>query len=323
MGDDRYMSDDRCAWCEAPLPESAGPGRRYCRQAHRQAAWRARRRWQTAAEARQALEFAQADLLTQVQAATQQASDSRPGRGAEVCHVAAVAQVPGLADQLVRWAVLADRRTGASWAQIGAGLGISAETARSRFRRLEGSLPGAAREVEGTRELAGFGSGSGTHLLAAALEQFMRDAGASGCLVYLLPPGERVLRLAVLAGVPRQVAAHWTQVPLAARTPATDAVRERRLVWIGGQEEMARHYPQMALALPYPFSAAAAPITTGTTVWGALVVRWPSSHPSPLTRHERNAIHTSCRRLGLLLRQAADRGHPLLPGSEPQVLAAR
>ncbi|WP_326746593.1 MULTISPECIES: SpoIIE family protein phosphatase [unclassified Streptomyces] len=182
-------------------------------------------------------------------------------------------------------------------------------------------MPGAAREGEGTRELAGFGSGSGTHLLAAALEQFMRDAGASGCLVYLLSPGERVLRLAVLAGVPRQVAAHWTQVPLAARTPATDAVRERRLVWIGGQEEMARHYPQMALALPYPFSAAAAPITTGTTVWGALVVRWPSSHPSPLTRHERNAIHTSCRRLGLLLRQAADSGHPLLPGSEPQVLA--
>ncbi|MFB6947005.1 MULTISPECIES: SpoIIE family protein phosphatase [unclassified Streptomyces] len=173
------------------------------------------------------------------------------------------------------------------------------------------------------RDLAGFGTstGSGVHLLCVALDQFMRATGASGGLVYLLPPGERVLRLAVQRGVPRQIAAHWTQVPLAARTPATDAVRERRLVWIGGQEEMARHYPQMALALPYPFSVAAAPITTGTTAWGALLVRWPSSHPSLLTRHERNAVRTSCRRLGLVLRQAADSGHPLLPGSEPQVLA--
>ncbi|MET8402930.1 SpoIIE family protein phosphatase [Streptomyces sp900116325] len=173
------------------------------------------------------------------------------------------------------------------------------------------------------RDLADYGTGTGPgmHLLGAALSQFMRETGACGCLVYLLPPGERILRLAVLAGVPRQIAAHWTQVPLAARTPATDAVRERRLVWIAGQEEMARQYPLMALALPYPFSAAAAPITTGTTVWGALVVRWPSSHPSPLTRHERSAVRTSCRRLGLLLRQAGDSGHPLLPGHEPQILA--
>lgn len=53
---------------------------------------------------------------------------------------AAVAQVPDLAGQLVRAAVLADRRAGASWAQIGAGLGMSAETARSRFGRDRGAV---------------------------------------------------------------------------------------------------------------------------------------------------------------------------------------
>ncbi|MFE7708372.1 SpoIIE family protein phosphatase [Streptomyces sp. NPDC057486] len=173
-------------------------------------------------------------------------------------------------------------------------------------------------------DLAGFGTGtgSGTHLLDAALAQFMRETGACGGLVYLLLPGERVLRLSVLRGFPRQIAAQWTQVPLAARTPASDAVRERRLVWIGDQEEMARHYPQLALAMPYPFSIAAAPIATGTTLWGALVARWPCSHPSRLRRHERDAVRASCRRLGLVLRQAADSGHPLLPGPEPQALAS-
>ncbi|MER5959025.1 hypothetical protein [Streptomyces sp. NPDC001893] len=56
-------------------------------------------------------------------------------------HCAAVARVPDLAGALVRAAVLADRRAGASWAQIGAGLGISAEAARSRFGRTRSAEP--------------------------------------------------------------------------------------------------------------------------------------------------------------------------------------
>ncbi|MFH9202067.1 hypothetical protein ACH4KO_31470 [Streptomyces anulatus] len=50
-----------------------------------------------------------------------------------------MAGVPDLAGQLVRAAVLADRRSGASWEQIGAGLGVSAEAARSRFGRTRGA----------------------------------------------------------------------------------------------------------------------------------------------------------------------------------------
>ncbi|MGW3598464.1 hypothetical protein ACWD60_27530, partial [Streptomyces sp. NPDC005167] len=54
---------------------------------------------------------------------------------------AAVARVSDLAGELVRTAVLADRQAGASWAQIGAGLGISAEAARSRFGRSRSAAP--------------------------------------------------------------------------------------------------------------------------------------------------------------------------------------
>ncbi|TWF90880.1 hypothetical protein FHX80_13296 [Streptomyces brevispora] len=83
------------------------------------------------------------------------------------------------------------------------------------------------------RDLAGFGTstGSGTHPLDAALDQFMRETDASGGMVYLLPPGERVLRLAVLRGVPRQIAAHTStrsgmQSPLGLR-------RRPRREWAG------------------------------------------------------------------------------------------
>lgn len=54
---------------------------------------------------------------------------------------AAVARVPDLAGQLVRTAVPADRRAGASRAEIGAGLGISAEAARRRFGRTRAATP--------------------------------------------------------------------------------------------------------------------------------------------------------------------------------------
>ncbi|MDX3766400.1 MULTISPECIES: DUF6233 domain-containing protein [unclassified Streptomyces] len=128
-----YMRD---VWCGDPLTDPVGAGRRPYRPAQRQAAWRARRRWKDAAQVRRAMTVAGVDLLVQVGAVAVRVRETpRPGL-APGWHSAAVAQVPGLAGQLVRLAVLADRRAGASWAQIGAGLGISAEAARGRFGRV-------------------------------------------------------------------------------------------------------------------------------------------------------------------------------------------
>jgi hypothetical protein len=51
-------------------------------------------------------------------------------------HSRAVRELAKLAAEAVRLAVLSDRQAGASWAQIGAWLGISADTARRRYARL-------------------------------------------------------------------------------------------------------------------------------------------------------------------------------------------
>ncbi|MFE2139761.1 SpoIIE family protein phosphatase, partial [Streptomyces sp. NPDC059466] len=98
------------------------------------------------------------------------------------------------------------------------------------------------------------------------------------------------------------------------------AARERRLGWMGGQEVWALRYPRASLVLPYPCGVVAAPITTGTTTWGGLVLLWPGSHAPRLALREHDAVQAWCRRLGLLLRQASDRGHPVLPGREPRML---
>lgn len=149
----------------------------------------------------------------------------------------------------------------------------------------------------------------------------IRETGAFGGLLYVRPPGDDALWLVIVAGVPHGIAAPWRRIALTDAMPVADAVRERRLVWISGQEEMARRYPRPALVLPYDFALAAAPVASGTTVRGGLVLLWSGAHPPRLSPDESDAVETGCRRLGVALREAADRGEPLLPAERPMTLS--
>lgn len=122
-------------------------------------------------------------------------------------------------------------------------------------------------------------TGSWTELLDGPVARVVEEAGASVAMLYLLPRNETTLRLTVLAGAPGQLAIPWNRVTLSAPMPVSDAMRHRCLIWLGSQEELARRYPRPALVLPYRFSLAAAPIRTGDTDWGGLVLLWPGSHP--------------------------------------------
>jgi serine phosphatase RsbU (regulator of sigma subunit)/PAS domain-containing protein len=262
--------------------------------------------------------LAGADLLAGAQAAARQAADAYPRRGAAAGGLsAAVAEVPGLAEQLVRHAVLADREAGASWARIGAGLGMSGGAARSRFGRphapAERGRPGG--------DHAAPGAGSGPELLAPLLLRAVRETDVSASLLYLLPPDEQVLRLAVMTGIPPKIAALWSRLALASPGPVAEAARERRLVCVGSQAELARRYPKAALTVPYHVGLAAAPITTGTTAWGALLLLWPGSDATRMSAHQHEVVDSACERMGALLRRAAEDGRPILPGREPHIPA--
>jgi PAS domain-containing protein len=154
----------------------------------------------------------------------------------------------------------------------------------------------------------------------SAMAAVVRDSGAFGGMLYVLSPSDNALWLAVMAGVPPDIAAPWRRVAPTDPMPVADAVRERRLVWVGGREEMARRYPRPALVLPYDFALAAAPVATGTDVRGGLVLLWPGSHGPELSTGEREVVEAGCRRLGGSLRQAADRGEPVLPADRPRTL---
>ncbi len=156
----------------------------------------------------------------------------------------------------------------------------------------------------------------------ALMTDVMRETGASAGLLYLRPPGDQVLWLALLSGVSRQIAAPWSRASLTASTPVTDAMRERCSVWLESQEEVARRYPQVGLVLPYDFALAAAPFVSGSQVWGGLALLWPARHPAHLSSHRREAVTACCRQVALVLEHAATQGNPLLPPDEPRYLPA-
>ncbi|WP_406144516.1 SpoIIE family protein phosphatase [Streptomyces sp. NBC_01012] len=163
-------------------------------------------------------------------------------------------------------------------------------------------------------------TGSGTELLGSAVTRLVRETGASVAMLYLLPRNDTTLQLAVLSGVPGQLATPWTRVPLSAPMPVADAVRLGCLIWLGSQEELARRYPRPALVLPYRFALGAAPIRAGATDRGGLVLLWPGSHPPQLTDAEREAVVRGCHGIGMLLQQSESSGYPILAGAQPRVL---
>ncbi|MGW1880166.1 SpoIIE family protein phosphatase [Streptomyces sp. NPDC001975] len=133
--------------------------------------------------------------------------------------------------------------------------------------------------------------------LDGALAGLVCRTGAAIGGAYLIEEPAALLRLVALCGLPVDFTAPWQRLALTAPVPVADAIREHRLVWVGGQDEMARRYPRTAAVLPYPFTLAAVPLHGARRCWGGVVLMWPADHPARATARERHHIITSARRL--------------------------
>ncbi|MCH0540284.1 SpoIIE family protein phosphatase [Streptomyces sp. MUM 203J] len=167
-------------------------------------------------------------------------------------------------------------------------------------------------------------SGSGdrtddTAPLDEALVDTVRRTGASAGGVYVLDEAAPVLGLAVMCGVPEEVAWPWRRLALSDPVPVSDAVREDRLVWVGSQGDLARSYPRAAASLPYRFSLAAAPLPGAGGCRGALLLLWPASHPSHATPRERDHITSAARRIARVL---DDTAAPAVAPDRPRLVPA-
>ncbi|MEV0411383.1 SpoIIE family protein phosphatase [Streptomyces sp. NPDC050448] len=188
------------------------------------------------------------------------------------------------------------------------------------MRNLPGRDQGAAGDAAAERA-----EEPGRRALGEALLEACSETRASIGMLYLPDPARRVLHLATVCGLSREFALPWSRVGLDDPIPVADAVRESRLVWLGGMQETARRYPRVGIVLPYDFALAAAPLAAhacdraGPTGAG-LVLLWPGSHEPHLTDRERHSVESACIRLAHILRQAADDGRPIHPPAHPVIL---
>ncbi|MFD7436209.1 SpoIIE family protein phosphatase [Streptomyces sp. NPDC059861] len=157
---------------------------------------------------------------------------------------------------------------------------------------------------------------AGGPLLSLALATMMDGVNAHSGAVYLLDADETVLEMAVAGGLPRAFAAPWERVGVNAPIPVAEALRSRRLVWVGGEEDMARRFPRVSVVLPYPFALAALPVATATRAYGAVFVTWPGSDHHELTDREREHLTAAGERLAVRLERAAEESRPVLPEAD-------
>ncbi|WP_260867605.1 SpoIIE family protein phosphatase [Streptomyces sp. SAJ15] len=157
-------------------------------------------------------------------------------------------------------------------------------------------------------------------LLDEALVRAVHRAGASGGGVYLLDEDGRFLVLVVTCGAPGEITEPWWRLSITRQSPAPEAVREDRLVWVGGQEDMARLYPRGAAAAPHRMAIACAPLRGADRCWGALSLVWPAGRSPRISRRERGQVLFSARRVARVLDEAP---HPPVIPDRPRVVPVR
>ncbi|MGW2047730.1 hypothetical protein ACWCPF_21490 [Streptomyces sp. NPDC001858] len=141
--------------------------------------------------------------------------------------------------------------------------------------------------------------------LGEALAAAVHRTGARYGGVYLLDPAEPVLGLVALCGMPVEIFMPWWRASVTARGPSQDAIRDERLVWVSSLEELARVYPRVAAAVPYPLAFAVAPLTEIRHCRGTLLLLWAPERSPVLSRSERRHIASSARRIARVLDAAA------------------
>ncbi|MGP3925851.1 SpoIIE family protein phosphatase [Streptomyces sp. 8N616] len=171
-----------------------------------------------------------------------------------------------------------------------------------------------------TPAVAGDGD-DGLEKPAEHLQQGLEGLGAHAGGLFLLNP-EQVLELTILVGLPREFAGPWERVSLAAPNPVADPVRTGELVWVSSQEGWMRHYPRIAVAVPYDYSLAAVPVSGSGGSYGSVFALWPGAQPYPIPDELRDGIWSLAARLGRELDRSTAEGHRPRHRGEPLIVSA-
>ncbi|MFE6821687.1 SpoIIE family protein phosphatase [Streptomyces sp. NPDC057690] len=152
-------------------------------------------------------------------------------------------------------------------------------------------------------------SGPPPALLTGAVADALRATGGHTGGVYLCSTTSRLLRLAVLAGLPGPLFRPWWRVHMDRPFPVADVYRTGAPVVLANATEMMRHYAQLAAGLPFQFGSLYVPVVADGRSFGVLAVLRPAAADAAEVQAERERLTAVADDLGeALLRLGADGG---------------
>lgn len=138
--------------------------------------------------------------------------------------------------------------------------------------------------------------------LVDAVLRAVEVSGAHAGSVFLASGDGSTLVLAAAAGMPPSLLGGWRRIPVSSAIPVAEAFRTGRTVHLADAEETVRRFPQLAVALPYPFGSASVPVTAGQETMGAMAVVWACRPDTQgLSKAQRRHLRTTASRLGVAL----------------------
>ncbi|MFF4649965.1 SpoIIE family protein phosphatase [Streptomyces sp. NPDC001380] len=154
-------------------------------------------------------------------------------------------------------------------------------------------------------------------VLAEGTVRAVAAAGGYGGGVYLSSRSGRSLVLAAVAGVPRSLLRATWRVPVAGPFPVAEAYRSGRSIHLDDADETMRRFPQLAIALPYPFASVYTPVTADGETVGVLVVLRAAVPRRVLASPARRRVRGAANRLGTALAGLREQGVSVRWEAEP------
>lgn len=152
---------------------------------------------------------------------------------------------------------------------------------------------------------------------AAELDDALVDAvlkavevtGAHAGSVFLASADGGTLVLAAAAGMPPSLLSGWRRIAVNSPIPVAEAYRLGRMVHLADTDTTVRRFPQLAVAVPYPFGSASVPVEVGRETLGVLAVVWAAEPGGQgLSKAKRRHLRTTAGRLGMALAQLQAHG---------------
>ncbi|MFJ4502060.1 SpoIIE family protein phosphatase [Streptomyces sp. NPDC088864] len=145
-------------------------------------------------------------------------------------------------------------------------------------------------------------------VLAQSVVDAVEAGGGVAGGIYLPSGTPRLLRLAVLGGLPGPLFRPWWRMHVNRPFPVAEAYRTGSPVYLADAEDAMRRFPQLMAGLPFPFGSLYIPVLRGHEPAGVLVVLRAATAEEPVPAADRRRLQHIALDLGTELAALAGDG---------------